>query len=168
MLSNHWVPNDLWFAPTVISLLEIRLKLKVILQNLGNKWRMVHFQSIKRRKNRIWIDLSWIMGKMIGNVLNIQIFSLKPKRNLKNLNTIPEHSQGLSKYLFLFGFTYLVIAENVKNPQKKWNKRGKLVGMVHSLYNTLYYEILSWSFCFNKLSFPFSEGNREIVRDQVM
>ena len=55
------------------------------------------------------------MGKMIGNVLNIQIFSLKPKRNLKNLNTIPEHSQGLSKYLFLFGFTYLVIAENVKN-----------------------------------------------------
>ena len=128
----HWLPwfeaiafklygidvKNLRFARRVISSLEIRLNLGVILQNLGNKWRMVHFQSIKRRKNRIWIDLSWIMGKIIGNVLNIQIFSLKPKRNLKNLNTIPEHSQGLSKYLFLFGFTYLVIAENVKNPQK--------------------------------------------------
>ena len=102
-----WYQSNLQFAPRVISLLEIRLKLKVILQNLGNKWRMVHFQSIKRRKNRIWIDLSWIMGKIIGNVLKMQLLSLKSKKNFKNLmNTTTEHSQGLPNYLVLFGFTY--------------------------------------------------------------
>ena len=33
--------KNLWFAPTVISLLKIRLKLGSILHYLGNKWKNV-------------------------------------------------------------------------------------------------------------------------------
>ena len=85
--------------------------------------------SINEEEKKTDLDRSLLNdGKNNRKCFKFQIFSLKPKRNLKNLNTIPEHSQGLSKYLFLFGFTYLVIAENVKNPQKNGIKEANWLG----------------------------------------
>ena len=44
----------------MISLLEIKLKLGVILQSLSNRWKMLYVQSIKRAKIGFgWISLEW-------------------------------------------------------------------------------------------------------------
>ena len=43
--------KNLWFAQAVISVLKIRMKLGLIMNNLGNKWRMLNFSIDKKHKN---------------------------------------------------------------------------------------------------------------------
>ena len=43
--------KNLWFAQAVISVLKIRMKLGLIMKNLGNKWRMLNFSTDKKEKN---------------------------------------------------------------------------------------------------------------------
>ena len=96
--------DNLQFAPTVISLLKIRLKLRYILHNLYNKWKMLNFLSIKREKNRIWIDLSWIMDKIIGKLNKRNYIALDPKWTLDNIILTIEHSNYILNSLDLFSF----------------------------------------------------------------
>ena len=49
--------KNLRFAPKVTSSLKVRLKLGVILHNLGNEWIIVYFVISKKEKHRIWINL---------------------------------------------------------------------------------------------------------------
>ena len=126
--------KNLRFAPAVISLLKIRLKLEVILHNFGNKWRMFHFFISKKEKNRIWIDLSWIMEKIIGKVNKCNYWSLDPKWTLNNISLTTEHSHDKANNLVLFVFTswQLKISRNLKkNVIKETNWVGGLLLMTH-------------------------------------
>ena len=88
---------------SMISSLKIRWKLEVILHNMGNKWRMFHFFFSKKEKNRIWIDLSWIMEKIIGKVNKCNYWSLETTENFKKSqeNVIKEANWVGMAILFL-------------------------------------------------------------------
>ena len=43
--------KNLWSEPKVISLLKIKFKLGVIVNNFGNKWRMLNFSINEQEKN---------------------------------------------------------------------------------------------------------------------
>ena len=108
--------KNLRIAPAVISLLKIRLKLRIILHDLGNEWRMLHFLIRKKEKNMIWIDISWIMEKIIGKLNKCNHWALDPKSTLNNISLTTEHSHDIPNNLLLFVFTswQLKILRNLK------------------------------------------------------
>ena len=101
--------KNLQFAPTVISLVEIRLKLEVILHNMGIKWRMLHFFDSKKDKNRIWIGPNWKMEKLLGKLNKSNHWAFDPKWILNNIRLTTEHSYNVQNNLVLLGFTCLQI-----------------------------------------------------------
>ena len=71
--------KNLWFAQVVISLLKIRMKLGVIINNLGNRWGMLNFSINKKEKNQD-LDRSLLNeGKNHGKAKKMQSLSFKSK-----------------------------------------------------------------------------------------
>ena len=116
--------KNLQFAPTVISFLKIRLKLGIILHNLGNKWRMLFFLSIKRKK---WdLDKSLLNNrKKYRKAKRCNYWALHPKATLDNISLDTEHSQDVTNNLVLIVFTCWK-QKNYKISHEKCNERGKL------------------------------------------
>ena len=117
----HIKAKNLRFAPTLIPLLEISSKLGSILHNLGKKWKILHFLSVKCEENRIWIDISWIMEKNTGKLKKCNYWALDPKWTLDNISLTTEYSNDILNSVALFSFTcwQLKISRNPKNNKKK-------------------------------------------------
>ena len=120
--------KNLWCAPAVISLLIIRLKLEIILHNLGNKWRMLHFLISKKEKSRIWIDLFWIVEKITGKLNKCNYWALDPKWALSYISFDHCTLQWHTKWL-IFAWFFLLTTENFKKSQENVIKESNKVGV---------------------------------------
>ena len=119
--------KNLWFALTLISLLEIGLKLGIILHDLGNEWKILNLLIKKSRKIRIWIDLSWLTTKIKGKLKKCNHWPLDPKWTLDNKILTTEYSHGRPNNLVLFGFTFWQLKIE-KNPMQNVIEEANLVG----------------------------------------
>ena len=79
------------------------------------------FQSMKRRKIRIYIDLCWMMAKIIGKAKRCNYWALDSRWSLNNLNLTDEHSYNTPKSLVLFNNS-----RKVRKFSRKMDKKCKI------------------------------------------
>ena len=87
-------------------------------------------------KNKIWIDLSWLIEKIIGGLNKCNYWALDPKWTLDNISLTTEHSNDILNSYGLFGFTcwQLKISANLKkNVIKEANWVGGPLLMSHPI-----------------------------------
>ena len=125
--SFHVKVMNLRFAPTVISLLKLRLKLGFVVHNLGNRWKMWHFFIIIKEKSRIWTDLSWLMEEIVRKRNKCNYWALHPKYTLGNISLTTDHSNYILNSLVLFSFICWEL-KNSRNLKKNVIKEANWVG----------------------------------------
>ena len=126
--------KNLRFAPPVISLRKIRLKLDVFFIIWAINENYYIFLSVKREKDRIWKDFFWIMGKILGKLSKCHYWALDSKWTLDNIGLATEHSNDILNSLVSFSFTcwQLKISRNLqKNVIKEANWVGGPLLMTH-------------------------------------